>query len=215
MARKRISQQPPPNHSFGDGFGGGGPLFLPDAQGLPLLQYDGRLGAGVQGPLQSDYYRKQDAQQRQLQLCLGCLWFCRSRGQARAGLGIAGTCRAEESQACMEQSFLAAVVPVAPAGPQGFCAGSKDDRVCSCQAVSLVHQRCLISAGRGDEPSSAIVFSQVEGPVNASAYNSLVAGKQGLPPTNIVAMLNDITDICGLADLTHNQKQLGLNKKNG
>jgi hypothetical protein len=28
-------------------------------------------------------------------------------------------------------------------------------------------------------------------------------------------MLNDITDICGLADLTHNQKQLGLNKKNG
>ncbi len=51
--------------------------------------------------------------------------------------------------------------------------------------------------------------------VNASSYNALVAGKLGLAPTNIVAMLNDITDICGLADLTHNQKQLGLNKKNG
>lgn len=51
--------------------------------------------------------------------------------------------------------------------------------------------------------------------VNASSYNSLVAGKLGLAPTNIVAMLNDITEICGLADLTHNQKQLGLNKKNG
>jgi len=47
--------------------------------------------------------------------------------------------------------------------PKGFVQDPKDDRVCSCQAVSLVHQRCLISAGRGDEPSSAIVFSQVEG----------------------------------------------------
>jgi len=37
----------------------------------------------------------------------------------------------------------------------------------------------------------------------------------GLGATNMVAMLNDITEICGLADLTHNQKRLGLNKKNG
>lgn len=51
--------------------------------------------------------------------------------------------------------------------------------------------------------------------VNASSYNALVAGKLGLAPTNIVGMLNDITEVCGLADLTHNQKQLGLNKKNG
>lgn len=51
--------------------------------------------------------------------------------------------------------------------------------------------------------------------VNVSSYNALVAGKLGLAPTNIVGMLNDITEICGLADLTHNQKQLGLNKKNG
>lgn len=51
--------------------------------------------------------------------------------------------------------------------------------------------------------------------VNASAYNALVAPKLGLTATNVVAMLNDITDICGLADLTHNQKQLGLQKKNG
>jgi hypothetical protein len=51
--------------------------------------------------------------------------------------------------------------------------------------------------------------------VNAASYNSIVAPKLGLAPTNMVAMLNDITDICGLADLTHNQKQLGLNRKNG
>lgn len=51
--------------------------------------------------------------------------------------------------------------------------------------------------------------------VNASSYNGLVGTKLGLAPTNMVALLNDITQICGLADLTHNQKQLGLNKKNG
>ncbi len=51
--------------------------------------------------------------------------------------------------------------------------------------------------------------------VNASSYNAMVAPSLGLAPTNLVAMLNDITDICGLADLTHNQKRLGLNKSKG
>ena len=51
--------------------------------------------------------------------------------------------------------------------------------------------------------------------VNASSYNALVASQVGLAPTNMVALLNDITDICGLADLTHNQKRLGLNKNKG
>jgi len=51
--------------------------------------------------------------------------------------------------------------------------------------------------------------------VNASSYNALTASQVGLAPTNMVALLNDITDICGLADLTHNQKRLGLNKNKG
>jgi hypothetical protein len=51
--------------------------------------------------------------------------------------------------------------------------------------------------------------------VNASSYNALATSQVGLAPTNMVALLNDITDICGLADLTHNQKRLGLNKDKG
>ena len=31
----------------------------------------------------------------------------------------------------------------------------------------------------------------------------------------MIALLNDITEICGLADLSHNQKQLGMKRKNG
>lgn len=48
--------------------------------------------------------------------------------------------------------------------------------------------------------------------LNANAYNRLVEGNLGLAPVSLVPMLNDITEICGLADLTHNQKQLGMNK---
>jgi len=48
--------------------------------------------------------------------------------------------------------------------------------------------------------------------VNASDYNSLVEGKLGLAATNLITLFNDITDVCGLADLTHNQKQLGMKK---
>ncbi|MFA6784038.1 MAG: RloB family protein [Sphaerochaeta sp.] len=48
--------------------------------------------------------------------------------------------------------------------------------------------------------------------INANTYNNLVEDRLGLPATNIVSMLNEITDICGLADLTHNQKQLGMKK---
>ncbi len=51
--------------------------------------------------------------------------------------------------------------------------------------------------------------------VNASAYNARVTQQVGLAPTNMVALLNEITDICGLADLTHNQKRLGLQKSKG
>jgi hypothetical protein len=48
--------------------------------------------------------------------------------------------------------------------------------------------------------------------VNASNYNSLVESRLGLPATNLISLFNDITDVCGLADLTHNQKQLGMKK---
>jgi len=48
--------------------------------------------------------------------------------------------------------------------------------------------------------------------LNANAYNRLVEQDLGLPAISLVSLLNDITDICGLADLTHNQKQLGMNK---
>ena len=48
--------------------------------------------------------------------------------------------------------------------------------------------------------------------LNANAYNRLVEKDLGLPAISLVPLLNDITDICGLADLTHNQKQLGMNK---
>ncbi len=48
--------------------------------------------------------------------------------------------------------------------------------------------------------------------LNASAYNRLVEKDLGLAAISLVPLLNDITEICGLADLTHNQKQLGMHK---
>lgn len=51
--------------------------------------------------------------------------------------------------------------------------------------------------------------------VNASSYNAAVEPSVGLTATNMIALLNDITDICGLADLSHNQKQLGMKRNNG
>ncbi|HPZ15998.1 MAG TPA: RloB domain-containing protein [Sphaerochaeta sp.] len=51
--------------------------------------------------------------------------------------------------------------------------------------------------------------------VNASTYNMTVEPTLGLGATNMIALLNDITEICGLADLSHNQKQLGMKRNNG
>ena len=51
--------------------------------------------------------------------------------------------------------------------------------------------------------------------VNASTYAQNVGLSAGLSPTNMNALLNDITEICGLADLSHNQRQLGLRRKDG
>ena len=49
--------------------------------------------------------------------------------------------------------------------------------------------------------------------LNANTYNRLVEKDLGLAAISLVPLLNDITEICGLADLTHNQKQLGMNKE--
>lgn len=46
--------------------------------------------------------------------------------------------------------------------------------------------------------------------LNASAYNEIVESRTGLPATNIPSLLNEISDICGLADLSHNQKLVGM-----
>ncbi|MDT4762384.1 RloB family protein [Sphaerochaeta sp. PS] len=54
--------------------------------------------------------------------------------------------------------------------------------------------------------------SKAKAALNANSYNRLVEEKLGLSAITLVPLLNDITDICGLADLTHNQKQLGMNK---
>nr|WP_321298135.1 RloB domain-containing protein [uncultured Sphaerochaeta sp.] len=69
--------------------------------------------------------------------------------------------------------------------------------------------------GEGSYLHLRLYSAKSKAAVNAASYSSLVTPKLGLAPTNMVAMLNDITEICGLADLTHNQKQLGLSRKNG
>ncbi|MCK9287883.1 MAG: RloB domain-containing protein [Sphaerochaetaceae bacterium] len=49
--------------------------------------------------------------------------------------------------------------------------------------------------------------------VNAGTYNSLVERRNGgLQATNMVKLLNEITSYCGLADVSHNQKLIGLKK---
>jgi hypothetical protein len=47
---------------------------------------------------------------------------------------------------------------------------------------------------------------------NADAYNKMAVAQTGLDATNIPQLLHDIIMICGKADITHNQRQLG-NKK--
>ncbi len=50
--------------------------------------------------------------------------------------------------------------------------------------------------------------------VNGSAYNAMSAARGvKVPPVNMTKLLNDITQVCGNADMSHNQKLIGL--KNG
>lgn len=46
--------------------------------------------------------------------------------------------------------------------------------------------------------------------LNASSYNEIIEPRTGLPATNIPTLLNEISEICGLADLSHNQKLVGM-----
>lgn len=50
--------------------------------------------------------------------------------------------------------------------------------------------------------------------VNAGNYNAIAQQRNGgLAPVNMTKLLNEISDICGTADMSHNQKLIGL--KNG
>ncbi len=46
--------------------------------------------------------------------------------------------------------------------------------------------------------------------VNASNYNTIAKQRLGLEPVNMAKLLNDITIYCGNADITHNQKLIGM-----
>ena len=43
---------------------------------------------------------------------------------------------------------------------------------------------------------------------NASAYNKIAEKKNGVPATTFVELYDDIKEICGDADLSHNNKVL-------
>ncbi|MDD3823284.1 MAG: RloB family protein [Sphaerochaetaceae bacterium] len=56
--------------------------------------------------------------------------------------------------------------------------------------------------------------SKAQAVVNAGSYNSISQQRsQGLAPVNMTKLINEISDICGTADMSHNQKLIGL--KNG
>lgn len=47
--------------------------------------------------------------------------------------------------------------------------------------------------------------------VNAGSYNQLVQQRTGgLPATNMAKLLTEISDLCGIADISHNQKLIGM-----
>ncbi|AEC02209.1 RloB domain-containing protein [Parasphaerochaeta coccoides] len=52
--------------------------------------------------------------------------------------------------------------------------------------------------------------SKARAGLNASAYSERQAERLGFPATNLPLLINEISEYCGLADITHNQKQIGL-----
>jgi len=64
----------------------------------------------------------------------------------------------------------------------------------------------------GDDFHLRLYSAKSKAAVNGAMYNDRTRAEAGLEPTRMVALLNEITEICGLADLSRNQKQLGLKK---
>ncbi|MGI6436682.1 MAG: RloB domain-containing protein [Sphaerochaeta sp.] len=64
----------------------------------------------------------------------------------------------------------------------------------------------------GDNFHLRLYSAKSKAAVNGAMYNDRTRVEAGLEPTRMIALLNEITDICGLADLSRNQKQLGLKK---
>ncbi|MCH3917028.1 MAG: RloB domain-containing protein [Spirochaetia bacterium] len=58
----------------------------------------------------------------------------------------------------------------------------------------------------------ALYPNKAKAAINARSYNQMAEAKTSLPATNLVYMLNAITDNCGLADITHNQKMIGMKR---
>lgn len=68
--------------------------------------------------------------------------------------------------------------------------------------------------GEGASLHLRLFPAKAQAVVNAGAYNTLAQQRSGgVPPLNMTKLLNEIADICGTADMSHNQKLIGL--KNG
>lgn len=53
--------------------------------------------------------------------------------------------------------------------------------------------------------------AKAQAAVNAGNYNTIAKQRSGsVPPVNMTKLLTEISDICGTADMTHNQKLIGL-----
>lgn len=66
--------------------------------------------------------------------------------------------------------------------------------------------------GEGDSLHLRLFPSKAQAVVNAGAYNSLFAQdfRGSLAPVNMTKLITEIGDVCGVADMTYNQKLIGL-----
>ena len=68
--------------------------------------------------------------------------------------------------------------------------------------------------GEGASLHLKLFSAKAQAVVNAGAYNTLSQQRgQRIVPVNMTKLLNEISDMCGTADMSHNQKLIGL--KNG
>jgi hypothetical protein len=64
--------------------------------------------------------------------------------------------------------------------------------------------------GEGLNLHLALYPNKAKAAINARSYNELAKAATGIEATNLVYLLNAITEVCGLADITHNQKTIGM-----